>query len=117
MSSSDASTEGLPQGSAVESPVLLHVWVVDPDQERVAVEQLEHMLGQIAAEPGFVSARVLESADRLSVAVVVEMRSPEDRQRLEQLPVLRETLDNLSGTINMVLKLYREVAAYQGGTR
>jgi hypothetical protein len=32
MSSSDASAEGGAPGSVVESPVLLHVWVVDPDQ-------------------------------------------------------------------------------------
>jgi len=117
MSSSDVSAEGRAQGSAVESPVLLHVWVVDPDQERVAVQHLERMLGEIAGEPGFVSARVLESADRLSVAAVVEMRSPEDRQRLEQLSIVRETLDHLGGTINVVLKLYQQVAAYHGEAR
>lgn len=33
----------------------------------------------------------------------------EDRRRLEQLPEVRETLDRLPGTVNLVVKLYREV--------
>jgi hypothetical protein len=54
-----------------------------------------------------------KSADRSSIAALVEMQSVEDRQRLEQLPAVRETLDYLPGTVNIVLKLYHEVAAYQ----
>jgi hypothetical protein len=92
-----------------ESPVLIHIWDVDPAREGVAAQHLEEMFGEIAADPGFVSARVLESADQSSIAAFVEMRSVEDRQRLEQLPAVRETLDHLPGTVNVVLKLYHEV--------
>jgi hypothetical protein len=92
-----------------ESPVLIHIWDVDPAQEGSAAEHLDKMFGEIAADPGFVSARVLESADQSSIAAFVEMRSVEDRQRLEQLPAVRETLDHLPGTVNVVLKLYHEV--------
>ncbi|HXJ81136.1 MAG TPA: hypothetical protein VMS64_20955 [Candidatus Methylomirabilis sp.] len=32
----------------------------------------------------------------------------------QALPVVRDTPDHLAGTINMVLKRYRQVAAYHG---
>jgi len=95
-----------------ESSVLIHVWQVDPAEEASAVEHLEQMFGKVVKDPGFVSSRVLESADRTSIAVVIEMRSVEDRQRLEQLPDVRETLDHLHGTTNIVIRLYHELRAY-----
>jgi heme-degrading monooxygenase HmoA len=95
-----------------ESPVLLHVWQVDPGEEAAVVARLQEMLGEVVKDLGFVSARVLESADHTSVAVTIEMRSVEDRQRLEQLPEVRSTLDNLPGAANLIIKLYHEVASY-----
>jgi hypothetical protein len=96
----------------MESPVLIHIWNVDPAQEGYAAQHLDKMFGEVAADPGFVSARVLESADRSSIAALVEMQSVEDRQRLEQLPAVREALDHLPGTVNVVFRLYHEVAEY-----
>jgi hypothetical protein len=55
---------------------------------------------------------VLESDDRASIAAFVEMQSIEDRQRLEQLAPVRETLGHLPGTVNVVLRLYHEVVTY-----
>ncbi|HEY1712760.1 MAG TPA: hypothetical protein VGG07_07650 [Solirubrobacteraceae bacterium] len=95
-----------------ESPVLIHVWEVDPAEGAAAVKRLDEMLGELAKDPGFVSARVLESADHTSLAATVEMRSVQDRQRLEDLPDVRETLDHLHGTANLVVRLYEEVASY-----
>ena len=95
-----------------ESPVLVHVWQVDPAEEADAVRRLNQMFGEIAEDPGFVSARVLESADKTSIAAVVEMRTVEDRQRLEQLPSVREPLHHLHGTANLLIRLYNEVGAY-----
>ena len=94
-----------------ESPVLVHVWEVDPAEEAVAVRRLNEMFGEIIKDPGFVSARVLETADQTSIAAIVEMRSVEDRQRLEQLPDVRETLHHLHGAANMVIRLYHEVGS------
>jgi hypothetical protein len=96
-----------------ESPVLIHVWEVDPAEETAAVQRLDEMFGEIVKDPGFVSARVLESADRTSVAAIVEMRSVADRQCLEQLPDVRETLHHLHGTANMVIRLYHELGTYR----
>ncbi len=95
-----------------ESPVLIHIWEVDPAQEGAAVEHLDKMFGEIAGNPGFISARVLESADRTSIASIVEMKSVEDRQRIEQLPEVRQTLEHLNGALNLVVRLYHEVESF-----
>jgi hypothetical protein len=95
-----------------ESPVLVHVWEVDPAEQAVAVRRLNDMFAGIVNDPGFVSARVLETADQTSIAAIVEMRSVEDRQRLEKLPDVGETLHHLHGTANMVVRLYHDVGAY-----
>jgi hypothetical protein len=95
-----------------EGPFLIHVWVVDPAQAGAAAQRLDVMFGQIAADPGFVSARVLESADRTSLAAIVEMRTVEDRQRLEQLPEVRETLDHLHVDANLIVRLFHLVDEY-----
>jgi hypothetical protein len=95
-----------------ESPVLIHIWDVDPGDEDAAVQHLDKMFGELATDPGFVSARVLESADRTSLAAVVEMQSVEDRQGIEQLPEVRDTLAHLHGTVNLVQRLYQQVKAY-----
>ena len=103
-----------PLSQSRESPLLVHIWIVDPAKEGLAAQHLDTMFGEVASDPGFVSARVLESEDRSSIAALVEMRSVEDRQRLEQLPTIRETLDHLPGTLNLVLRLYQEVVTYHG---
>jgi hypothetical protein len=95
-----------------ESPVLIHVWEVDPAEAAAAVGRLEQMFGTLAKDPGFVSARVLESPEQTSIGAVVEMRSVEDRQRLEGLAEVRDVLDHLHGTANIVIRLYHEVGAF-----
>ena len=96
-----------------ESPVLVHVWEVDPAEEAAAVRHLNQMFVDLVKDPGFVSARVLETANQTSIAAIVEMRSVEDRQRLERLPDVRETLEHLHGTASLVFSLYHEVADYR----
>jgi hypothetical protein len=95
-----------------EGPILIHIWIIDPAQEAAALQSLDEMFGQIATDPGFVSARVLESEDRTSVAAFVEMRTVQDRQRIEQLPDIRDTLDHLHGAANLIIRLYHQVETY-----
>jgi hypothetical protein len=95
-----------------ESPVLVHVWEVDPSDVATAVSRLNEMFSELSGDPGFVSARVLETDDHTSIAAIVEMRSVEERQRLEQRPDVRETLYDLHGTANVVIRLYNQVAAF-----
>ena len=93
-----------------QSPVLLHIWNVHPEAEATLVEQLAEMLHHVSDDPGLVSARILANPDRTSVAALVEMRSPEDRERLEKLPEVRETLHNVQdGAYNLIITLYHEV--------
>ena len=97
-----------------ESALLVHVWEVDPGDEAVAIQSLDQMFGEIAKNPGFVSAHVLETDDHASIAAIVEMKSVEDRQRLEQSGDVRKTLDHLHGAANLVVRLYHEAASYGG---
>ena len=93
-----------------QSPVLLHIWNVHPEAEESLVGQLAEMLRHVSDDPGLVSARILASPDRTSVAALVEMRSPEDRERLQELPEVRETLRNVQdGAYNLIITLYDEV--------
>jgi len=93
-----------------QSPVLLHIWNVHPEAEAKLVEQLHEMLRHVSDDPGLVSARILASPDRKSVAALIEMRSPDDRQRLEELPEVRETLNDVQdGAYNLMVTLYHEV--------
>src|SRR5689334_20806640 len=93
-----------------ESPVLLHIWNVHPEAEASLVEKLAELLRHVSDDPGLVSARILANPDRTSVATLVEMRSPEDRERLEQLPEVRETLHDVQdGAYNLMITLYHEV--------
>ena len=96
-----------------EGPVLIHVWAVDPTEESSNIQRLDELPAhQVRVDPGFVSARILVSGDRTSIAAVIEMRSVEDRQRIERLPEVRDTLDHLYGAANVVLRLYEQVKVY-----
>jgi hypothetical protein len=95
-----------------ESPVLLHIWEIPASEEPAAVERLQQLFAEIAKDDAFVSALVLESSDRDSIAAVVEMRTAEDRRRLEAIPEVKETLEHLHGTANIVFRFYNEVARF-----
>jgi len=96
-----------------EGPVLIHVWTVDPHDESACVEKLEQLFEhQISTDPGFVAARILESQDRSSLAAVIEMRSVEDRKRIETQPDVRDALDHLHGAASLIVRLYHQVGAY-----
>jgi hypothetical protein len=96
-----------------EGPALIHIWEVDPAREEAAVQHLEAMFKEVVSDPGFVSARVLASGDQTSLAAVIEWRSTEDRERVEQLPEVRDTLHDLRGNANLVSRMYHHVAEYR----
>ena len=115
MNGTDAGGERAQRGGdsfSAEGPVLVHVWDVEPGQESVAVGHLDETLREIESDPGLVRARILASDDRQSLATVIEMRSAGDRKRIEEMPHVRDTLGHLRGTVNIVVRLYRQVAAY-----
>ena len=95
-----------------ESPILLHIWTVSPERHADLVDRLDRLFGDMTSDPGFVSARVLETEDHGSVAAIVEMRSVEDRRRLEARADVREALDHVHEAFNLVSRLYHEVGVY-----
>jgi hypothetical protein len=98
----------------VEGPVLIHIWTVDPAEEAPAIQSLEDLYAkEIVTDPGFVSARILQSKDQTSIAAVIEMRSAQDRARIEESPDVRDTLDHLHGAASLVIRLYQQVSAYE----
>lgn len=106
-SASSADAQGTRAGSG--DAFLVHIWeVTEPAQANTVVERVDEMLEQVAREPGYVSARLLESDDRTSIAVMVEMKTTEDRRHIEQLPIVRDTLAHLDGTLNIIVRRYHE---------
>jgi len=102
------------QQDARQGTVLIHIWeLLDPGDGAAVMNDLAQMLTEVvAAEPGFVSARVLGGDDGDSIATLVEMRTTEDRDRVEQLPIVRETLAHLHGAMNLAVKRYHEREAF-----
>ena len=99
------------QGS-IKGPVMLHVWRLEPQSADRHIRLLTELFAGIADQPGFVSARVLESPGRSSIAAIIELRTVEDRQRLERHPKVHEVLYQLRGAANFVAQLYHEVAEF-----
>lgn len=93
-------------------PAVLHVWMVDPENADRHLELLRGLFDGVADQPGFVSARILESPNRSSIAAIVEMRTREDRQRLEQLPQVRGVFHQLQDAASLIARLYDEVAQF-----
>jgi hypothetical protein len=58
-----------------EGPILIQIWQVDPVQIGAGVHSLRGMFFRAATDPGFVSARILASLERNSLAAIVEMRA------------------------------------------
>jgi hypothetical protein len=92
---------------------LLHVWMAEPQSADRHIRVLTELFDMISGQPGFVSARILESAGRSSIAAVVETRTVEDRQRLEQLPQVHDALYQLRADASLVAQPYRDVAVFE----
>ena len=94
-----------------ESPLLVHVWEVDPAEEAAAVGRLDELFAEVVTDPA--SCRHTFSRPPTDLARGDHaVRTPEDRRRLEQLPAVRDVLDHLHGTANLVVRLFHEVASY-----
>jgi hypothetical protein len=107
------STDETTGASASDSVILIHIWeLLDPSHEGTVSERLDAMLSEVSRHPGLVSARLLSSDNGRSMATILHSRSPEDQRELEQLPVVRKTLDDLAGTLNIVVRRYREKESY-----
>lgn len=96
----------------VEGALLLHVWIVDPESADRHIQLLNQLFDTISEQPGFVSARILESAGRSSIAAIIEAGSVQDRQCLERLPQVHDVLYQLHAEANLVAQPYHDVVAF-----
>lgn len=93
---------------------LLDVWKVDPQCAGRHIQQLTTLVDEISDQPGFVSASILESADRSSIGAVVEASSVEARRDLEQLPQVQNVLDLLHAGVGVLPQSSHDVTACDG---
>lgn len=91
-----------------ESPVAIHIWDLDAAHEQAALQSLTGMYERVGPASGLISARLMRSEDRSSIAAIVEMESVQARQRFLELPEVRETLEHLQGAVNVVFRTYHE---------
>ena len=112
MSEETAVHSGESAGGSDQGPVLLHVWMVDPQTADRHIQVLTELFEGVSNQPGFVSAKILETSGRSWIAAVVEMRTVEDRQRLEQLPQVHDALYSLRPAANFVLQVYHQVGQF-----
>jgi hypothetical protein len=106
----------VPSADAAErstpGPVLLHVWMVDPQAADRHVQLLKELFEKVSDQPGFVSAKILETPGRSWIAAVVEMRTVEDRERLEALPQVHDALYQLRPAANFVFQVYQQIGEF-----
>ena len=99
-------------GGSTPGPVLLHIWMVDPQTADRHIQLLKELFEKVSDQPGFVSAKILETEGRSWVAAVVEMRTVEDRERLEALPQVHDALYKLRPAANFVFQVYQQVGEF-----
>jgi uncharacterized membrane protein YukC len=97
----------------VDALFLIASWTVTPVRREELLRALSGLLGDVAAkQPGFVAAELFESSDAHSVIVRIQMRTVEDRQRLEELPELRSALHDLRQIAQSHDQRYRLVESF-----
>ena len=80
----------------VDAVFLIASWTVASSRRGELLDALSALIADIVAkQPGFVSAALYESSGASSVLARIQMRTVEDRQRLEELPELRSALHAL----------------------
>jgi heme-degrading monooxygenase HmoA len=97
----------------VDSVFIIDSWTVAPERRDEIIDALSRLFRDVLVhQPGFVSARLLESTDGDSVLAQVRMSTVEDRQRVEQIPEIRETLRDLRRIATAHAQRYRLVESF-----
>ncbi len=99
---------------AVESPVIIDVWRVEPDHREEFLRLAAEYLRRVAVpHPGFVSAELYESASGGVVVVNVRMRTSADRQALSDSREVEEVFRRARGLASSHWGLYRLVESFE----
>jgi hypothetical protein len=97
----------------VDSVYIIDSWTVAPERRDEVVDVLSRLFRDVVVhQPGFVSARLMESANGNSILAQVRMSTVEDRQRVEQIPEIREGLRDLRHIAHAHAERYRLVAQF-----
>jgi hypothetical protein len=97
----------------VDSVFIIDSWTVAPERRDELVDVLSRLFRDVLVhQQGFVSARLLESANGNSILGQVRMSTVEDRQRVEQIPEIREALRDLRRIAHAHAERYHLVASF-----
>jgi hypothetical protein len=97
----------------VDSVFIIDTWTVAPDRRDEIVNALSQLFRDVLVhDQGFVSAQLMESADGNSILAQVRMQTVADRQRVEQIPVIREALRDLRRVAQAHAQRYRLVESF-----
>jgi hypothetical protein len=98
---------------AVESPILIDVWTVDPSQRAELARGIsDGVRTVIVPRPGFVSAQIYESTDGATMIVTVRMRSIKERQELTDSPEAQGLMRDLRAIADSHMRLLRLVESF-----
>jgi hypothetical protein len=98
---------------ALESPVLIDVWTVDPSREPELLQRIREITRSLIVDtPGFVSAQVYESIDHGAVMIRVTMRTVKDRQALTDSSAVHSALRELRAVAQSHARLFRLVEGF-----
>jgi hypothetical protein len=97
----------------MDAVFLIASWTVTPSRHDELLDALSGLIGDVAAkQPGFVSGALFESSGGNTVIARIQMRTVEDRQRLEELPKLRSALRELRTIAQTHAQRYRLVESF-----
>jgi heme-degrading monooxygenase HmoA len=97
----------------VESPIVIDVWTVEPEQQEQLVEAVSANLQRlVVGRPGFISAEIYQSANRDLVLLNLRMRSAQDRQDLTDSPELHAVYRELRDIATSHRHVYRLVDSF-----
>jgi hypothetical protein len=98
---------------AMESPILIDTWTVDPSRKDELVRRISDTVRDVILEqPGFVSAQIYESTEGGVVMLSVRMRTVKERQHLTDSPEAHKALRELRKIAHAHAHLYRLVERF-----
>jgi heme-degrading monooxygenase HmoA len=97
----------------LESPILIDVWTVEPEEQEALVAALSANLRRVVlGRPGFVSAEIYQSANRDLVVLNLRMQSARDRQALTDSQEVEEIYRELRAIATSHRHIYRLVESF-----
>jgi heme-degrading monooxygenase HmoA len=97
----------------VESPIVIDVWTVEPEQQEQLVAAISANLQRlVVGRPGFIAAEIYQSANRDLVLLNLHMRSAQDRQALTDSPELHAVYRELGNIATSHRHVYRLVESF-----